>query len=118
MWTKVKRGYEPRKRRTTPAIHRTRSGVRQARLVLPAEYVTAGRADIYSDGNGKLGFRLHDAGEFALTTANKTSQMRVVSLPVALSEGLPYGTTDVTLTYDGDMLVLDKSLLTRAMAAE
>jgi hypothetical protein len=116
MWTKLSKetslsGREPR---TKPAVSRTRTGGKAATLILPKSYVNGPRANVYSDGNGKLAFALGEKGEFAVwTNGGKTSTSKV-TIPTRFADRIPYGVTDVSLTIDGDMLVLDLSQLPQA----
>lgn len=110
-WTKIKK-YEDRQlagkaARTTPAVQRPRSGSGTASLILPQQYVTGDKATFYSDGNGKLAVHIDARGDYSLHTANAGSKTLKVTIPSRYRERIPYGTTDVDLSMDGDMWVLD-----------
>jgi hypothetical protein len=109
-WTKIKsdaRGKAGRLGRTQPAIQRHPSGNKQARLILPCGMMEKGRANIYSDGNGKLAFSASIDGEYAVRQNSKGSKSLQISIPQCISAGIPFGTHNVDLGRDGDMLVLD-----------
>lgn len=112
-WTKIKK-YDGRTsfgraKRTSPAVVRGSKG--NASLVLPEGMVDATRADIFSDGNGRLGFTFGHEGAYAARRANQSSRALRVSIPVKFAERIPMGTTDVVLTNDGPVTVLDLSVL-------
>ena len=107
MWKKIKPVRpSPMPRRATPAVNRARTGDQAASLILPGDMVHADHATIYCDGNGKLAFAIGDRGEYKVK-ARGTSRTRCVTIPNTYADRIPYGTTDVSLSRDGDMLVLD-----------
>lgn len=95
--------------REVPAVSRLRTGYRSAMLIMPAGFVTAKRADIYSDGNGKTAYAFNDGGEYAVYAPTRGSNCVKVVIHPSLTDRIPYGTTDAVLTRDGDMWVLDVS---------
>ena len=124
MWKKYtppKVGSNGRLVRTVPAVFRGRTGRKAAVLVLPDQMATAERCDIYENGHRFLAFQQHDDGFFSVISASSGGKVKHVTVPAKYAHRIPYGTTDVTLTRDGDMLVLDLDQLPRPaadMAAE
>lgn len=98
--------------RKTPAVTRVKGGHKVAFLSLPVEYVAGPRADILSDGNGSLAFRLSDRGAFSVYRPNACSTISRVAIPASWAPRIPFGTTDVHLERDGDLLVLDLNAIT------
>lgn len=112
MWTKItnSRGMGiARASRDVPAVMRGRTGAKAAYLVMPSHLVSAARANIYSDGNGKLAYSFDDRGEYKVNLFSRNSKSVKLSVPYNLSDRIPYGTTDAVLTRDSDMWVLDLS---------
>lgn len=112
MWTKITKfegrgGIVGREKRTTPAVTRNKSG--GAALVLPEGSTSAKSADIFSDGNGKLGFVFSDSGEYAVSRTNKTSLCMNVRIPAKWEKHIPFGTTDASLGTEAGMTILDLS---------
>lgn len=113
MWKKLTKGSglnrAGKEARKTPAVSRSRSGAKIASLILPSGFVTAARADIYSDGNGKIAYAFSERGEYSVYTPTAKAKTLRVSIPKSVAGHIPYGTTDAVLTADGDMWVLDVS---------
>ena len=113
MWKKLTksdgRKCVARAAREVPAVSRPRTGHKSAALIMPAGFVTAKRADIYSDGNGKTAYAFNDGGEYAVYATTRGSKCVKVVIHSSLTDRIPYGTTDAVLTRDGDMWVLDVS---------
>lgn len=121
MWKKVTprrgsglNGREPRK---TFAVMRTRTnGV--ASLVIPGwAHNGETRCDIYNDGT-RLAFAMGIRGQYAVIETGPNSKARKVTIPAQFAENVPYGTTDVSYTTDGDMIVVDLAQLKFRTAAE
>lgn len=110
-WTKVKSaGSGRRATRKTPAVARNRTGSQTASIILPKDMGDNGdRASFYSDGNGKLAVAFGDSGDFSVMR-NKSGTARI-TIPRQYAHKIPFGTTDVFLSADGDMLVLDLSAI-------
>lgn len=109
-WTKVEKtrrglgaGMAPR---TSFAVRRGRTGHQAATFIIPEGEVHGSRASIYSDGNGKLAFRISDKGDFS-AFKGKNQRVAQVSIPARMASRIPFGTHDAEVTRDGDMLVLD-----------
>ena len=113
MWTKITKSSNRRSfgraAREVPAVMRARTGAKRACLVMPSHLVSAARANIYSDGNGKLAYSFDDRGEYNVHLSSRNSKSFRLSVPYNLYDRIPYGTTDAVLTRDGDMWVLDLS---------
>lgn len=105
-WTKITKRAKLKPARTQPAVGRTSNG-RGGLLILPRDYVTGKRATFYSDGNGKLAVQMADEGDYMVFSGGKGSLQMRVTIPAEYRDRIPFGTTDVTLTRDGDMWVLD-----------
>lgn len=112
-WTKIKpkNTINGRAPRTTPGVARSRSGSRAAKVILPPNYVFGERADVYSDGNGKLAFSMGERGAYVVAKSNNSRLARTIIIPSGYAHLIPYGTMDCELTRDGDMWVLDTSTL-------
>lgn len=110
-WTKVTKnsgkGAGRRPARTTPAVVRYKGG--NAHLVLPAGYTDAKAADVFSDGNGKLGFTFSNDGDYSIHKPSKSATTSRLGIPTRFKDRIPLGTTDVVLTADGVVTVLDLS---------
>lgn len=104
MWTKHEAPKKPA-RRMQPAIRRRSTGP-DALLVLPQEVITGPRADVFSDGD-RLGFRLGQDGDYPVQTPNAPAATRVLRIPGKFATRVPVGTTDISLTQEDGMLVLD-----------
>jgi len=72
---------------------------------------TAKRADIFSDGNGRLAFSFATDGGYSVITPAKSSLCSHITIPAKFADRIPFGVTDVVLTRDGDLLVLDLAQL-------
>lgn len=107
-WTKVAvRGR--REPRASPAVSRNRTGARVATMILPGSMGPfPNRADLYSDGNGKLAFALGDEGAASVRMSGRTAR---ITIPAQFADRIPYGTKDVSLVRDGDMFVLNLNAL-------
>ena len=115
MWTKVRKNDglhrpKPALERKKPAVSRAASLPRSAKLILPRSYVAGSRVDIYVDGD-RLAFAFGDEGAYKLWSAMAGSVCSNVSIPAGFSSRIPFGTTDVELEREGDMLVLDLASL-------
>lgn len=115
MWTKVTkhegRGGHRALARTVPAVQRPTCGSSSS-LVLPSGMIRGKFCDIYSDGNGRLAFRMGAKGEYAVRAhGGNGSRSGGVTIPSMFASRIPFGTTDVTLEDDGGMLVLDLNAL-------
>lgn len=116
MWTKVKKnagnpGNPGGGAKSGFRVHRQRTHQRGAILLVPEGKTTGMRATVYSDGNGKLAFSFGDQGDFAVFRPSKSAKSHAVTIPATHNSRIPFGTTDVTLTQDGDMWVLDLNSL-------
>lgn len=123
MWTKVTRKYGPgpvTPTRAVPAVRRSPSNPNDATLVFPEGWVTSEKCDIYSDGSGRLAYRPCKAGAYKVRKNYKAgSRASFVTIPSEFIDRIPYGTTDVTLTSEGGMFVLDlNSIRKLSVAAE
>lgn len=107
-----------REARTAFAVRRNRTSGGSAMLVIPADQVNgATRCDIYRDGT-KLAYALGKRGGYKLTVPG-AGAARCAAIPATIGKSLPYGTHDVHVTYDGDMIVVDLAQITPiAVAAE
>lgn len=116
MWKKVKkeRNSFGRAKRETPAVRRGRTGARGAQLIIPEHMISGERASVYSDGNGKLAFVMGDTGEFKVFATTTNGAARSIAIPKPWAERIPFGTHDVSLAKDGDMLVLDLNTIAAA----
>lgn len=120
MWSKIEKpktfnGMRPL--RESPAVYRgAKSGA--AFLVVPQGVTDAKSADIYTDGNGKLAFKLGDKGAYTVNRVSKASKATRITIPKQYAGRVPYGTTACTLSQDGGMLVLDLNQFGLAAAAE
>lgn len=108
MWTKHEAPKKPA-RRTQPAIRRRSTGP-DALLVLPQEMITGPRADVFSDGD-RIGFRLGAEGDYPVQTPSRKAATRVLRIPGKFAARVPVGTTDIAVTHEDGMLVLDLSAL-------
>lgn len=122
-WKKVTpgegRGHTKREPRTEFAVRRNRAGNGSAAFVIPGAYINgATRCDVYRDG-AKLAFALGSRGDYKLSAHGPKSKARSVSIPATIGKTLPYGTRDVSVTFDGDMIVVDLAQITPVtLAAE
>ena len=110
MWKKIKRTYNLKGRdaRSTFAVTRPPSGHRNAALLVPAVHAVSPRADIFSDGNGRLAFSFTPHGTYAVSGAGTSpGGARRITIPADYAERVPYGTTEAQIVEDGGMLVLD-----------
>ncbi len=116
MWKKVekKRLGRAKPARTSFAVSRGRSGHQAASLVIPADAVSGPRANIYSDGNGKLAFHMGESGSFAVSITGPKARSRKIAIPSTHAHRIPFGTTEVSMQREGDMWVLDLSALPAA----
>lgn len=108
MWIK----HEPPKkpaRRTQPAIRRRSTGP-DALLVLPHEMITGPRADVFSDGD-RLGFKLGETGDYPVQTNNPRAATRALRIPGKFAALVPVGTTEIALSHEDGMLVLNLAAL-------
>ena len=116
MWTKVKKftgrnNFSAKKARTKFGVARRRSGSCSAFLIVPHSENVSGAADVYSDGNGRLAFRFHDAGEYRVRKDTAGGKAMSVIIPSTHSHNIPFGTRDVEVERDGDMVVLNLAAL-------
>lgn len=111
MWIKHEAPKKPA-RRTLPAVRRRSTG-RDALLVLPCEMITGPRADVFSDGD-RLGFRLGAEGDYPVQTPNPRAATRALRIPGKFAARLPVGTTDIAVTHEDGMIVLDLATLIAA----
>lgn len=111
MWTKHEAPHKP-KRRLVPAVRRRSTGP-DALLVLPREMVTGPRADVFSDGD-RLGFKLGTEGDYPVQHHSPKAATRVLRIPGKFAARLPVGTTDIAMTHEDGMLVLDLATLSAA----
>lgn len=107
-WTKLSKARHTTKgrdKKLTPVVRRYASG--DSKLCVPSGTTPFSSVNIYSDGNGRLAFHFCDGGEYAVFKSNKTSLQQMIQIPAEFVGRLPFGTTDVTLTREGDFYVLD-----------
>lgn len=116
MWKKIDKytPISPREARTSFAVARGRSGHQAATLIVPGDMVSAERANIYSDGNGKLAFHMCEGGAFKVSMTSPAAKTRKIAIPADKASRIPFGTTDVQMTRDGDMWVLDLNAIPTA----
>lgn len=114
-WTMIekKTGFTGRKSRTTPAVSKPKRGT--CVLLVPDTTTTFKRANIYTDGNGKLAFHFCDGGKYSVNRCSKVSKQLQITIPSAFTARIPSGTTDARLTRDGDFYVLDLSQFAAAV---
>lgn len=105
MWKKVKKGSSGGTKKTVPSVYRARANTRLAYLALPGGFITGNRADIYSDGN-RLAFLPSPTGSYVVRSGGRGRQ-DLIAIPSPFYKLIPFGTTDVELDRDGEMLVLD-----------
>lgn len=105
MWKKIKKGSFGQPKKTSPSVFRSPSNARLALLVLPGGFITCERVDVYSDGN-RLAFSPSPTGSYTAKKKGGGHQRRI-SIPSPFHKRIPFGTTDVELDRDGEMLVLD-----------
>lgn len=120
MWTKVKpnRGnpnLKPNNKRVTFAVMRNRSHAKPAFLIIPEGMAPGPRASVYHDGD-RLAFAFGQRGDYKVGAAGAGKAFKV-TIPSQFADRIPYGTTDVTPTRDGDMLVLDLSAIGQAQSS-
>lgn len=82
-----------------------------ARINFPAEWFPADRCDVMEDGNGRLAFAPSTHGTYAVYPLGKASKQRAVTIPGPFKAAIPFGTTDVELSKDGEMYILDLNAL-------
>jgi hypothetical protein len=96
--------------RTTFAVHR--SG-KHAWMHVPGNARPAGmRVDVFADG-GRLAWAFREHGEFKVNLVGATAR---VFIPSAFAACIPPGTTEVSVTTEDGMLVLDLAQFTAAAA--
>lgn len=111
-WTKLARTGSGKGPRSRPAVARQRSGSKSAKMILPPNLHRSSAADYYHDPKrNMIALRQHSGGEFPLYESGSCWH---VSLPREFHELIPYGTSDVELRIDGDMLVLDLNAIGEA----
>lgn len=108
------RGRTPR---TTFAVRRNAAG--GANLLIPADVSTpAFMKALYDPETHRLGYVPSSSDDFKVRRKSERSASEV-TIPKAVADAIPYGTTDAEVTYDGDMMVLDLNQFRRmATAAE
>jgi hypothetical protein len=108
-WKKITRKrFAGKASRTEFAVSRSRTGTQNATLIIPGcAGIEDERANVYSDGNGKLAFHFAGDGVFKVTKGSSAATSCRVSIPKDYAERIPFGVNDVSLTRDGDMYVLD-----------
>ena len=121
MWTKV----TPKRAvgapaRTVPAVQRPINDNGVASAIFPDGWAHGPRCDVYSDGNGRLAFKFGERGEYKVGTSGPKSRAKLVTIPSQFRARIPYGTTDVMMTSEGGMYVLDLNAIRTAprVAAE
>ena len=99
----------------TYRVKRNLSTPETAHFALPAQAKALGRCSIYQNGS-RLGFRFAKEGEYKATLNGKTTLVRI---PAQFVAGIPFGTTEVSVSLDGGMFVIDLDAIARpALAAE
>jgi hypothetical protein len=93
-------------RRKIPAVQRHVSrGC--GTLYLPPGYVLGERADLYSDGNGRLAIEYNPEGKFKMIATSRGSSIKMMTIPKAYATRFPLKTTDVTVYWENNMLILN-----------
>ena len=121
MWKKItrKRGGSMKASRKVFGVSRGVKTPRTARLLVPGSYQgLSGRVSIYSDGNGKIAFLDTPNGEYKVTASTKAAKHRQVNIPAEFVPMIPYGTTDIDVTEEGGMIVVDTAQFKSRLVAE
>ena len=116
MWTKINKrdnvtGNIGRGPRTTYAVRRNKKA--QPFFIIPKDARPGQRADIFSDGNGKLAYVFSSQGDYKVMQPRKGGAYYSVTIPTQYSHLIPEGTTDVSVYTESGMTVLDLSQISR-----
>ena len=99
----------------TYRVRRNPSVPKTAYFALPAQAKAMGRCSVYQNGS-RLGFRFAKEGEYKAKLDGRTT---LVCIPAQFVAGIPFGTTEVSVSLDGGMFVIDLDTIARpALAAE
>ena len=111
MWKRIKPQGGAAKR-TKFGVVRANTGNQAASIIIPEGEATLSRASVYSDGNGKLGLRLHNKGDRVVYKSGGASAAASrVSIPASLAHLIPFGTRDVEVSREDGMIVIDTAKL-------
>jgi hypothetical protein len=94
---------------------KTKTGATQ--LSLPEALVPHMAVDVFCDEAGRIGFKFHNRGKRKVWRPSRWTKQLRCSLPRSFAGTIPLGTTDVELTDEDGMLVLDLSAVGKAGAA-
>lgn len=104
MWTKIEMPKTGRSARKKFGVFRNATN---CFLLIPAtDGFKAGGAVEYFATDGKIGFAPSGEG-YSLCKYSKNSTSLRVCIPTSVQKPFPIGTTDIEVTRDGDMYVID-----------
>ena len=109
VWLKVPRCYNIGRPATdlTPILRRYKSTPASALLRLSVKMLPTRRVDFFENGATRIGIVASDDGEYAVSVQGKRG--RVVRLPSRFAEMVPFGVTEISVTQELGMLVIDLS---------
>ena len=100
-----------RERKTTFRVIRSRGkDGKHAAVIFPIKPgdLPTRNVSIMYHGRSALAYRFHAAGQFRARDGGKQKSVMVV-IPAGFVPRIPFGTTECTVTRDGDLYVLDLS---------
>lgn len=113
-WTPIN-SKSGKQKRQTPAVYRGQGQSQAAQIIFPEKlHGGAVGVDVFTDGNGRIAFRLNNGGSRKVWARSANASDRVATIPAEFRDRIPFGLTDVHLDRDGDMLVLDLSQFDRS----
>ena len=117
MWTTLKPKCGGTERKTF-AVRRGKTSPRTAVFVVPPGAASGMRVNISVDHSGRrLGFTFSPTGSFVHYRSYQRTKTGFVSIPAQFVAFIPLGTTEASVTYEGDMIVLDLTQFADAVAA-
>lgn len=113
-WTKISsaRGRGIGRMRQGFAVRRMTKEPKVAKLLIPREFATGGRADLFQGAKGQIALKLGDQGDFVVSKISKSDNSSYqVTIPSDIAQKIKMGTNDlnhsVENTPDGDLIVFD-----------
>lgn len=116
MWTKIEFRAVGKPRRTRFGVSKTKNGVCFVLLPASSGFQRGDRVEYFS-AEGKIGFQRAKSG-FAVFLNGKSTTTYRVAMPSETRDFFPTGTTDIEVTRDGDMYVIDLSQFPAQEAAQ